>query len=45
MPEFVQPSRARPGQERFVAPLEETPLQAVDAIDVDAVPELSLIHI
>jgi len=32
-------SRARPGQERFVAPLEETPLQAVDAIDVDAVPE------
>ena len=39
MSEFVQPSRARPGQERFVAPLEETPLQAVDAIDVDAVPE------
>ena len=39
MSEFVQPSRARPGQERFVAPLEETPLQAVDAIDVDSVPE------
>ncbi len=39
MPDFVQPSRTRPGQERFVAPLEETPLQAVDAIDVDAVPE------
>ena len=39
MPEFVPPSRARRGQERFVASLEETPLQAVDAIDVDAVPE------
>ena len=39
MSEFVQPSRARPGQERFVAPLEETPLQAVDAIDIAAVPE------
>jgi len=39
MSEFVQPSRARRGQERFVAPLDETPLQAVDAIDVDAVPE------
>ena len=39
MSEFDRPSRARPGQERFVAPLEETPLQAVDAIDVDAVPE------
>ena len=39
MPEFVQPSRARRGQERFVASLDETPLQAVDAIDVDAVPE------
>jgi oligopeptide transport system permease protein len=31
--------RARPGQERFVAPLEETPLRAIDAVDVDAVPE------
>ena len=39
MPDFANPSRARPGQERFVAPLEETPLQAIDAIDVDAVPE------
>lgn len=39
MPEYVPPSRARRGQERFVASLEETPLQAVDAIDVDAVPE------
>ena len=39
MPDYVPPSRTRPGQERFVAPLEETPLQAVDAIDVDAVPE------
>lgn len=29
----------RPGQERFVAPIEETPLRAIDAIDVDAVPE------
>lgn len=28
-----------PGQERFVAPLEETPLRAIDAVDVDAVPE------
>jgi len=27
---------ARPGQERFVAPLEETPLQAVDAVDESA---------
>jgi oligopeptide transport system permease protein len=26
----------RPGQERFVAPLEETPLQAVDAVDESA---------
>lgn len=39
MPEYVPPSRARRGQERFVASLDETPLQAVDAIDVDAVPE------
>lgn len=28
-----------PGQERFVAPIDETPLRAIDAIDVDAVPE------
>lgn len=27
-----------PGQERFVAPLEETPLQGIDAIDTEAVP-------
>jgi oligopeptide transport system permease protein len=39
MSDFPAGSRARPGQERFVAPLEETPLLAVDAIDVDAVPE------
>ena len=39
MPEYVPPSRARRGQERFVASLDETPLQEVDAIDVDAVPE------
>ena len=39
MSEFIRSSRARPGQERFVAPLEETPLQDVDAVDVDAVPE------
>lgn len=32
-------SEIRPGQERFVAPLEETPLRAIDAVDVDAVPE------
>jgi len=32
-------SDIRPGQERFVAPLEETPLRAIDAVDVDAVPE------
>ena len=37
MPDVTEP--ARPGQERFVAPLEETPLRAIDAIDVDAVPE------
>jgi oligopeptide transport system permease protein len=36
MPETT---RARPGQERFVAPLEETPLRAIDAVDVEAVPE------
>jgi oligopeptide transport system permease protein len=29
----------RPGQERFVAPLDETPLQEVDAVDVHASPE------
>lgn len=29
----------RIGQERFLAPLDETPLRAIDAIDVDAVPE------
>ena len=29
----------RPGQERFVAPLDETPLQEVDAVDMDKVPE------
>lgn len=30
---------ARPGQERFVAPVDETPLRDIDAVDVDAVPE------
>ena len=25
-----------PGQERYVAPLEETPLKAVDSVDTDA---------
>ncbi len=30
---------ARPGQERFVAPIDETPLRAIDAVNVDAVPE------
>lgn len=29
----------RPGQERFVAPLDETPLEEVDAVDMDSVPE------
>ncbi len=29
----------RPGQERFIAPIDETPLRAIDAVDVDAVPE------
>ena len=28
-----------PGQERFVAPVDETPLREIDAVDVDAVPE------
>ncbi|MCW2789092.1 MAG: peptide transporter permease [Aeromicrobium sp.] len=32
-------SETREGQERFVAPLDETPLRAIDAVDVDAVPE------
>ena len=32
-------SDTRPGQERFVAPIEETPLRAIDAVNVDAVPE------
>jgi oligopeptide transport system permease protein len=32
-------SETRPGQERFVAPIDETPLRAIDAVDVDAVPE------
>lgn len=36
MPDTV---RARPGQERYVAPLEETPLRAIDAVDVEAEPE------
>ena len=30
---------SRPGQERFVAPIDETPLREIDAVDVDAVPE------
>ena len=30
---------ARPGQERYVAPTDETPLRAIDVVDVDAVPE------
>lgn len=38
MPES-RPAATRPGQERFVAPLEETPLRAIDAVDVDAAPE------
>lgn len=32
-------SRPRPGQERFVAPIDETPLQAIDAVDIGEVPE------
>ena len=32
-------SETRPGQERFVAPIDETPLRAIDAVNVDAVPE------
>ncbi|MBC7633513.1 ABC transporter permease [Aeromicrobium sp.] len=33
------PETSLPGQERFVAPLAETPLQAVDAVTIDAAPE------
>ncbi|WP_369055933.1 ABC transporter permease [Kineococcus terrestris] len=33
-----RPTAVRPGQERFVAPLEETPLAAVDAVDEQAPP-------
>ncbi len=29
----------RPGQERFVAPIEETPLREIDVVDIDAAPE------
>lgn len=32
-------SETRVGQERFVAPIEETPLRAIDAVNVDEVPE------
>jgi oligopeptide transport system permease protein len=32
-------SETREGQERFVAPIDETPLRAIDAVNVDAVPE------
>jgi oligopeptide transport system permease protein len=32
-------SDIRPGQERYVAPIDETPLRAIDAVNVDAVPE------
>lgn len=31
-------SETRPGQERYVAPVADTPLRAIDAVDVDAVP-------
>jgi oligopeptide transport system permease protein len=34
----IQPA-TRPGQERYVAPIDETPLRAIDVVDVDAVPE------
>lgn len=30
---------SRPGQERFVAPIEQTPLRDIDVVDVSAVPE------
>ncbi len=33
------PEPTRTGQERFVAPLDETPLRAIDVVDVDAAPE------
>lgn len=33
------PDTPRPGQERFVASLEETPLREVDAVNTDIVPE------
>jgi oligopeptide transport system permease protein len=33
------PDTMLPGQQRFVAPLDETPLQEVDAVDVNVVPE------
>jgi oligopeptide transport system permease protein len=39
MPEST---RALPGQERYVASVEETPLQAIDAIDVADVPQSQL---
>src|SRR5699024_5933787 len=32
------PRSARPAAEHFVAPLDETPLQAVDAVDTSAAP-------
>ncbi len=32
-------SETRRGQERFVAPIDETPLRAIDAVNVDEVPE------
>lgn len=32
-------SETRPGQERYIAPLDETPLRAIDAVDVNAAPE------
>lgn len=40
MPENT-PHRAapRPGQERFVAPVEDTPLAAIDHVDIDVAPE------
>lgn len=33
------PEQPRPGQQRFVAPLAETPLKDVDAVDTSVVPE------
>ncbi len=32
-------SETRLGQERFIAPIDETPLRAIDEVNVDAVPE------